>query len=238
MEKGEPRVGHTPAKPQVGLACARFLLALGVWGGLLFGAAGDFAWGRGWFQLSLWIVTLATNFTIILWMNPAGLATRMKRPRIGEKLDKVIVSGLIPATLAIPVLAGLDAVRYQWAPLPLWPVGLGAVLHIAGDVFILWTMMVNPYLEGGVRIQSERDHRVVTTGPYAIVRHPMYVGFILVLAGMPLVLGSSWAFLPAGIVALLLVIRTAFEDRTLQERLPGYQDYVRKTRHRLLPGIW
>ncbi|MBN2561803.1 MAG: isoprenylcysteine carboxylmethyltransferase family protein [Phycisphaerae bacterium] len=232
------RVGNTPAGTQVARAGARFLFSLGVWGGLLFWAAGTLTWTRAWVHLGLWIATLVTNFAIILWKNPAGLATRMKRPQIGEKFDKVIVSCLLPATLAIPVLAGLDAVRYQWALLPLWPVSLGAVLHIAGDAFILWSMIVNPYLEGGVRIQSECGHRVITTGPYAFVRHPMYVGFILVLAGIPLVLGSSWTFLPVGIVALLLVVRTVFEDRMLREELPGYEDYTQKTRRRLLPGIW
>jgi protein-S-isoprenylcysteine O-methyltransferase Ste14 len=238
MEKDELRVGNTLAGAQIARAGVRVLFSLGVSGGLLFGAAGTLSWGRAWIHLSLWIVTLATNFAIILWKNRAVLATRMKRRQIVEKFDKVIVSCLLPATFAIPVLAGLDAVRYKWAPLPLWLVSLGALLHIVGDVFILWPMIVNPYLEGGVRIQTERGHRVITTGPYAIVRHPMYVGFILVLAGAPLVLGSSWAFLPVGIVALLFVIRTVFEDRMLRAQLPGYEEYAGQTRHRLIPGVW
>ncbi|MFH1418740.1 MAG: isoprenylcysteine carboxylmethyltransferase family protein [Planctomycetota bacterium] len=219
-------------------ACVGFLLSLGVWGSLLFWAAGTLAWTRGWIHIALWIATLATNLTLIMWKNRAVLATRMKRQQIGERFDKVIVSCLFPATLAIPVLAGLDAVRYQWAMLPLWAVGLGAVLHIAGDVFILWSMIVNPFLEGVVRIQSERGHRVVTSGPYAVIRHPMYVGFILVLAGIPLLLGSSWAFLPVGVVAMLFVIRTVFEDRVLREGLPGYETYMLRTPHRLIPGVW
>jgi protein-S-isoprenylcysteine O-methyltransferase Ste14 len=238
MQETELRPGSELTGLEVARAVLSFLLFPVVWGGLLFWAAGTFSWGRAWLHLGLWIVTAAVNVTIILLKNPAGLAARMKRLRIGERFDKVIVSCLIPATLAIPVVAGLDAVRYGWALLPLWPVGIGVVLHVAGDVFIVWAMVVNPYLEGGVRIQSERGHRTITTGPYAIVRHPMYVGFILVLAGMPPVLGSWWAFAPAGVVGTVLIIRTAFEDRLLRERLPGYEDYAAKTRRRLLPGIW
>ena len=103
---------------------------------------------------------------------------------------------------------------------------------------MLWAMVVNLHLEGTVRLQGERDHRVITAGPYAIVRHPMYVGLILVLAGAPLFLGSGWAFVPGSIVAVLLVIRAVFEDRMLCEKLPGYEDYARKTGHRLIPGVW
>jgi len=211
---------------------------LGVWGGLLFWAAGTLTWTRGWIHLGLWIVTLVTNFAILLWRNPAVLVARARRQTVEETFDKVILSCFIPAALAIPVLAGLDAARYGWALLPLWAVGLGVPIHIAGDAFILWSMIVNPYLEKDVRIQSERGHQVITTGPYALVRHPMYVGCILVLVGIPLLLGSSWAFLPVGVVALLLVIRIVFEDRMLREELPGYEEYAGQTRHRLIPGIW
>ena len=103
---------------------------------------------------------------------------------------------------------------------------------------MLWAMIVNPYLEKVVRVQSERDHRVITTGPYAIIRHPMYVGVILMLVGIPLLLGSSCAFLPVGVIALLLVIRTILEDRMLRKELPGYEAFTHKTLHRLIPGVW
>ncbi len=238
MGQEELRVRDTPDRPPVARACVGILLSMGVWGGLLFGAAGTLTWTRAWIHLGLWIVTMVTNLVILLRSNPALLAVRMKSRTVERKFDKVIVYCLQSVTLAIPILAGLDAVRYQWALLPLWAAGLGAILHVAGDVFILWSMIVNPFLEGAVRIQSERGHRVIATGPYAIVRHPMYVGIILALAGIPLLLGSSWAFVPAGVVALLFVIRTVFEDRMLREELPGYEAYVLKTPHRLIPGVW
>ena len=238
LEKDELRVGNTPERTPVARACVGFLFSLGVWGGLLFWAAGTLSWTRGWVHVGLWIVTLATNLVILLRTNPDVLAARMNRQQTFAKFEKVMLPLFVPAILAIPVLAGLDAVRYQWTLLPLWIAGLGAIFHIAGDVFILWSMIVNPHLEKVVRIQSERDHRVITTEPYAIIRHPMYVGLILVLVGMPLLLGSSWALLPVGVMALLLVIRTAFEDRLLRKELPGYEAYTHKTPHRLIPCIW
>ena len=103
---------------------------------------------------------------------------------------------------------------------------------------MLWAMVVNPHLEGTIRVQNERGHRVISTGPYAIVRHPMYVGLILILAGIPLFLGSGWAFLPVVIVSLLLVIRAGLEDRKLRKELLGYEAYMLRTPHRLIPGVW
>ncbi|PJB95189.1 MAG: isoprenylcysteine carboxyl methyltransferase, partial [Nitrospirae bacterium CG_4_9_14_0_8_um_filter_70_14] len=93
-------------------------------------------------------------------------------------------------------------------------------------------------LEKAVRIQTERGHQVVSTGPYARVRHPMYSGVVLVLVSIPLTLGPAWAFLPVGVVLVALVIRTAFEDRLLHRRLPGYREYAARVRYRLAPGIW
>jgi protein-S-isoprenylcysteine O-methyltransferase Ste14 len=216
----------------------RFLFSLGVWGGLLFLAAGTLSWTRGWVHVGLWIVTLATNLVILLWTNPDVVAARMKRQQAGAKFEKVMLPLFVPVMLAIPVVAGLDAVRYAWTFLPLWARWPGVIVHVAGDAFMLWAMIVNPYLAPEVRIQTERGHRVITTGPYAIVRHPMYVGLILGLAGIPLLLGSSWAFLPVGVVALLLVIRMVFEDRMLRKELPGYEAYMLKAPHRLIPGVW
>jgi protein-S-isoprenylcysteine O-methyltransferase Ste14 len=99
-------------------------------------------------------------------------------------------------------------------------------------------MAANRYLETTVRIQEERGHQVVNSGPYRFVRHPMYVGVILQFMALPMVLGSKWAFVPAGVVVLLFVIRTGLEDRTLRNELAGYAQYAESTRYRLLPGVW
>lgn len=220
-------------------AVIQFLLALALWGGLLFWSAGSISWLRGWIHLGLWSVTLAANLLILLHTNRAVLAARTKKQRFEKRFDKILMLLVtLPATLAIPIVAGLDAVRYQLAPLPSWTIYPAVALHIAGDAFVLWAMIVNPYLEKSVRIQKERGHQVVTTGPYACVRHPMYAGVIMLMAGVPLTLGSGCTFVPVGVVILVLIIRTVFEDRMLIRDLPGYDNYAGRIRHRLLPGIW
>lgn len=219
-------------------AFVQFAFSMAIWGGLLFWTAGTLHWPRAWFHLGLWVATLGVNLVVLLRLNPAALLARMKARRPTEKFDMIILYLLVPVIMAIPAVAGLDAVRYQWSRVPAWAIYPGILLHVAGDAFLLWAIVVNPYGEKTVRIQTERGHRVITTGPYAIIRHPMYVGTMVLLAGMPLVLGSWWTFLPVGVMAFGMVIRTAFEDRMLHRELPGYDDYARRTRYRLLPGLW
>jgi protein-S-isoprenylcysteine O-methyltransferase Ste14 len=111
-------------------------------------------------------------------------------------------------------------------------------LHVVAMVPLGAVIATNPFLESTVRIQSERGHVAVTSGPYAIVRHPMYVGVTMGYLAWPLIFGSLWAYIPAVAVAILFVFRTAHEDRTLRLELPGYEDYARRTRYRLVPGLW
>jgi len=212
--------------------------AMGIWGGLMFWGAGTLAWPRAWIHLALWVVTVLVNMTVLLKVNPDLIAARLKPKPSSERSDRILLWMFLPVTIAIPLLAGLDAVRYQWALVPQWGLYAGIAMHAVGDALLLWTMAVNPYLEKTVRIQAERGHRVITTGPYAVVRHPMYVGVILMFAGTPLVLGSLWTFVPIGLTALLLVVRTVDEERLLLRNLPGYKEYTERTRHRLIPGIW
>jgi protein-S-isoprenylcysteine O-methyltransferase Ste14 len=119
-----------------------------------------------------------------------------------------------------------------------WFVGLGYVLLTAGIVITAWAQGVNRFFEPGVRIQTERGHHVIDSGPYAIIRHPGYFAAFLLMAGIALSLGSWWALIGSGVGAVILVIRTILEERTLGAELPGYTDYTRRVRFRLLPGIW
>jgi len=137
------------------------------------------------------------------------------------------------------VVAALDGGRYQWAPMPaqLWPVG--AALFIAGHGLVTWSMRVNPYFEKTARIQKDRDQKVITTGPYCYVRHPGYIGTIVGYAlAPPIMLGSWWALLPALFATLSLIVRTALEDRMLQDELDGYAAYAARVRFRLVPYLW
>ena len=144
----------------------------------------------------------------------------------------------LPTMLAIPIVAALDDGRYHWFPVPWWGCVLGYILLITGMVGLTWAESVNKFFEPSVRIQTDRGHRVIDTGPYAIVRHPGYVSAFLVFIGMPLSLGSLWALIPAVLVCLLLVVRTIWEDQTLREELAGYEEYTQRVRYRLIPGVW
>lgn len=217
---------------------AKLLFWFAVWGTLLFVPAGRLDWTRGWICLGLALLGLAVNAVMVLRKNPELMAERWKKRPDTKPFDRVFMVLYVPTVLSMPVLAGLDAVRFGWAPLPwgtLWP---GVLLQLLGIPPGAWAMATNPHLETTVRIQHNRGHKAITTGPYAIVRHPMYVGALLTWVGQPLTLGSAWACVPAGFAILLFIIRTALEDRTLQRELPGYDDYARRTRYRLVPGLW
>ena len=216
----------------------RVVIGLGIWGGLLFGAAGTFDWPRAWGQLALWLLTAVVNFSVLLRVNPAVVAARLKGQRSSARFERVMIPFFLVGGVAIPVTAGLDAVRFGWSSPLSWSLWPGLLLHAGGDALMVWAMAVNPFLEKTVRIQAERHHEVITTGPYALVRHPMYIGMIILMAGMPLVLGSWWTFVPVVALTLAVIIRLLFEEAMLRRDLPGYEEYTHRTRYRLLPHIW
>jgi protein-S-isoprenylcysteine O-methyltransferase Ste14 len=140
---------------------------------------------------------------------------------------------------ALFVVAGLDARRYQWSPpIPGGVTVAAAAAFVFGQAFAFWAVRSNPFFAKFVRIQHERGHHVVRSGPYAYVRHPGYAGSLLAHLMLPLILGSLWALVPAVIGTALFVVRTWLEDRTLQAELPGYRDYAHDVRWRLVPGVW
>jgi len=144
----------------------------------------------------------------------------------------------LSTSFLLVIVAGLDH-RLQWSPVfPPWLILLGLILVALGYTFGVWALAENRFFSGVVRIQIDRGHMVCDSGPYRIVRHPGYAGNILALPGIVLALGSVWALIPAAIASIIAVIRTALEDRTLQEELPGYRDYARRVRYRLLPPIY
>ena len=152
--------------------------------------------------------------------------------------DVVLISILLAGFLATLIVAGLDGGRFHWAPAPFWAVLVGYVLMVLGWLGSGWAQAVNRHFEPSVRIQTDRDHHVITTGPYAFVRHPGYVSGALLAVGIALALGSLWALLPAALVGVLLVIRTNLEDATLQRELPGYAGYAARVRSKWIPGVW
>ena len=136
------------------------------------------------------------------------------------------------------VLPGLDAVRYQWSNVPLPLKVIGFVGIVLSYCLIFWVVKTNPFSSAVVEIQEDREHKTITTGPYQYVRHPMYVGAILLFLSVPLALGSLITFVPGIILTALIVVRTYLEDKTLHEELEGYTRYAETVKCRLIPGIW
>jgi protein-S-isoprenylcysteine O-methyltransferase Ste14 len=206
---------------------------------ILFGIVGRWDWWNGWALAAVYLLMTAGCIIFILPVNPRMLAER-SRPKAGFKnWDFLLVSLMGVFILAAYVISSLDA-RFGWSPkIPLGVEIAALIICILGyDGLVLWSMVVNQYFTAIVRIQAEREHSVVTTGPYRFVRHPGYLAAILSYVFTPLLLGSLWGLIPAGMAAILLVVRTGLEDKTLQAELPGYQEYTRQTRYRLIPGIW
>lgn len=195
-------------------------------------------WKQGLLYMALFLAMVPANLFVIRKYNPGLLRERMKKDRPTEWWDKFVIRASVPVLLALYATAALDSVYYHWSSVPLpWAV-TGCALMMLGTIPITWSMATNPFLERTIRHQEERGHHAITTGPYRYVRHPMYLGFFISVAGWPLVLGSLWAYIPAALVIGLFVMRTWFEDRLLQRVLSGYKEYARATRYRLLPGIW
>jgi protein-S-isoprenylcysteine O-methyltransferase Ste14 len=203
----------------------------------LFLAAGRIDWGRGWVYAGLIVGGIALNFAVMRWKNPSLIRARLEKHDNVEPFDKTFFRISVPLALLFFVVAGLDE-RYGWTTLePRWLV-VGILLHAAGMAPILWAAMTNPFMEVAVRIQEDRGQFAVRTGPYRFVRHPMYVGLLIMFAGWPLVVDSLWAYVPLAALAIAYIVRTALEDRTLRRELAGYEDYTKATRYRLLPGVW
>jgi protein-S-isoprenylcysteine O-methyltransferase Ste14 len=221
------------------LKLARTIVGSAIFPAIAFVGAGTLAWPRGWIYAVLFVAAAVGGTQIVDRANPGLLAARQRGFRKDTKgFDKVFYIFFLPLMVIYPLLAGIDAVRFSWAPLPAWTVWPGALLFLAGSALTTWALVVNRHAEGTVRIQSDRGHTVVTDGPYAHVRHPIYIGTIVGLPAVALVLGSAWAFVPMVLVVIAFVWRTAMEDRALQKELPGYEDYAATTRYRLVPGIW
>ena len=217
----------------------RLQLSTAVMTGLLvFVPAGRIAWGRGWLFVAAVEALFVGSLVYLRRANPGLFTARRGIHRRTKRWDKILLAFMLPATIGTLPVAAADAGRFGGSPMA-WPVVvLGYVLLVAGWTLTTWAQGANRFFEVGVRIQDERGHRVIDGGPYAIVRHPGYAASFGLLAGMALALGSWWALIPAAVASVLLVLRTALEDRTLRAELPGYAAYARRVRFRLIPGLW
>lgn len=203
-----------------------------------FWIAGRWDWQAGW----AFLVLITCGYTAQwLYISFKDRELVRRRGELGEgtkKWDKICLAFFGLLFLAIMIVGALDGGRYHWTSMPVWTWFVGAGLFILHIWIFTWAMSVNTYFEKTVRIQIDREHKVIDSGPYRVVRHPGYASNLFVIAAFPLLLGSWWAFLPAILCAVSLVIRTWLEDRTLHQELPGYDEYAYRTRYRLVPGLW
>jgi protein-S-isoprenylcysteine O-methyltransferase Ste14 len=199
-------------------------------------------WWQAWVYALIGVLGFIVSRLLVARRHPDLLAERAKFAdhEDTKSWDKTLSRLVGLGGALIPLTAGLDA-RYGWSSTDYrLPVELAALLVIlVGYVIGAWALMENRFFSGVVRIQKERDHKLVDSGPYAFVRHPGYAGALLTYFASPFLLDSPWTFVPAVFIAVVLVIRTVLEDRILQEELPGYKEYAtQKTKYRLLPGVW
>ena len=203
-----------------------------------FIVAGRFDWVRGWSYVGLIVVGQGLS-ALYIWRKNPELLKRRSRMGDGTKgWDKVLLSFFGIAYFCSLMVGALDT-KFGWSVMSGWFWLAGAIPYLFFVIVLTWAMAVNTYFEKTVRIQTDRGHKVVDTGPYRIVRHPGYAGTIFgFLLPVPFLLGSWWAFVPACFGILFLVIRTVLEDKMLGRELEGYKEYARKVRYRLVPGLW
>jgi len=222
----------------IGFKIAAGVVFAGVFVGGVFWAAGGMDWARGWVYLGVASGGHVLSALYIRRKMPGLIARRGRLGKGTKAWDIVLLNVFLLAFWSILIVAALDY-RFGWSTMSGWLWGVGAAIFAIPLILATWAMSVNPHFEKTVRIQTDLDHRVIDTGPYRIIRHPGYVGFIGALSfAPPFLLGSWWAFLPAPVAVAVLILRTALEDRLLRRELPGYEQYARRVRYRLIPGIW
>lgn len=228
-------VGPAPGKTRAIIASYVGVL---LYSGLVFLGA----WKVAYWQGMLYVVLALVGVTLSHMLVAAGstiTADRAREARAGRDWDKWLLRAYFLVNVVTFLTAGLDSGRFGWSGVV--PISItvgGAALMLVGQVLFALAKRQNAFFSSTVRIQTERGHQVCDTGVYRLVRHPGYLGMLTSLLAFPLVMNSYWAFVPAGVGAALLVARAVLEDRLLLEELAGYADYTKKTRRKLLPGLF
>jgi protein-S-isoprenylcysteine O-methyltransferase Ste14 len=212
----------------------------GFMGVIMFCAAGTMHYAGGWLWLGEMVIISVVLGLYGARVDPGLLKERLKPP---IQKDQPMADKLILIPFLLIMFAGMggmaaDAARWHWSKMPPSVQWAGCGLILAAIAFIYWTMRANSFAAPVVKIQQDRGQTVIATGPYAIVRHPMYFGALFYIAGTSLVLGSWWGLAMVPILGCLLVIRIGIEEKTLQMGLEGYDNYARRVRWRLVPFIW
>ena len=219
-----------------------FVVRMTLFAVALMWPAGTFLWWEAWVLVVLWSLYGLVVINDLLHKDPALLAERLKLIPLQKEQkgwDKALMLLFFIAGIGLYLLPGFDVMRYEWSePLPLWSRVTAMLIHIPCFVLLWWIMRENTYLSQVVKVDKARGHKVITTGPYAVVRHPLYSVVIILLFAVPIALGSRFSLIVSLFLTLLLIVRTYFEDRTLHVELDGYREYAKRTTYRLIPGLW
>ena len=219
-----------------------FVVRMSLFAVALMWPAGTWHWWEAWTLVGLWSVFGLVMTIILLRHDPVLLAERLKLVPLQKKQkswDKALMLLFFIAGIGLYLVPGFDVVRYEWSePLPLWARIMALLVHVPCFVLLGWIMRENTYLSQVVKIDKEREHKVINTGPYSLVRHPMYTVTIILLFAVPIALGSRFTLVLSIFLTMLLIVRTYLEDQTLRAELPGYDDYAKETAYRLVPGVW
>jgi protein-S-isoprenylcysteine O-methyltransferase Ste14 len=233
----------TETNPPAGLM-RKFVLRTSIWllfiAVLLFASAGTLAWLGAWIYLAFAVAVSVAGGLWLYRRDPGLLAERLGGlfQREQKGWDKIFMMAMFALWLSWLVLMGFDAKRFHWSHVPFVVQMLGFGLMVVANYIIALTFRENSYAAPVVKIQKERGHQVISTGPYAYVRHPMYAGVLFYMIGTPLLLGSWWGLAGSALIIALVAVRAVLEERTLVAELEGYAGYAARVRYRLVPYLW
>ena len=212
----------------------RAVLGFVVYGGIFFGTAGTFAYWEAWAFMGTLFVPAISAMVYFIRTDPEFLERRM-RTREERTRQRGIMFGFIGAWLLVVAIPGLDQ-RFGWSAVPTWLVILADAMVLASYSFVIRVMVENRYASRTIAVDEGQE--LITTGLYALVRHPMYLGVLPMTVFVPLALGSWVAVIPGLFITPFLVLRILDEEEALKEDLPGYVEYMEQTKSRLVPGVW
>jgi protein-S-isoprenylcysteine O-methyltransferase Ste14 len=221
-------------KTLVGILASLLLIAV-----LVFAGAGRLNWKLGWLFVVVWGLLKFVFILLLRWHDPTLLVERATRHKNTQPYDRVIVPVYFVFSFGTILVAGLDGGRFRWSgEMPIALIIISYVIYLFGNWLASWAVSANPFFSSESRLQVERDQKVTRQGPYRFVRHPAYLAMVILWPVTGLLLESWYAVIPGLLAALMMFIRTVYEDRMLHAELPGYDAYTQQVRFRLFPGVW